>query len=444
MFKRSKWLEKYGLVPKIFLVGLFVISLGFFEFIGFVMFNSDPFPRHQFKYYYALTPREHSEWLEWKALKAQIDPQLDQILKESNARAKNYGTRSYLIDLLRLQKMEEEYDMELIADIEQLPKLQENLRNAQSHFDQLPKIENDPAEILALRQQTRNYVEPSTNEEMKADLISLFYWLVKSYLKLMAFWCLIYLIRFQERKTAEYQVVRHNHSTNRFYKTYEPFSGVISLEDELILCPWRLASRIIFWPFFCMKYPFYETTAEMIRYNRLKAEFLRYKPIGYQLSAQEDAVLRLQAKKTVKNFEKAIAVSFELPVLVRRSAYIGYLSLIFGVLFQPALALAASYSQKVDAHFFGNNRTSLVEHQKDSGVQIRDGTSSGQDEQHHDFYNDLICVLNFEFCQLRNLLSVISYEVFLNLEEIIFAIEKVPLYRLFGTVRCLATVNQSN
>ena len=100
----------------------------------------------------------------------------------------------------------------------------------------------------------------------------------------MVFWAFVFVIRFEERKTAQKKVKRHIHNTDRFYDDLEKRPGNLSLKDEILLCPWRFISRVILWPFYFLKYPWYESTAEMLRYNRLKAEFLRYKPTGYQLS----------------------------------------------------------------------------------------------------------------------------------------------------------------
>ncbi|OGY41292.1 MAG: hypothetical protein A2Y67_00610 [Candidatus Buchananbacteria bacterium RBG_13_39_9] len=359
----------------------FLAFLGLFDLISFFQNMPESDTRLKFKYYYGLPPSDQAQWQEWKKLKAEIDPQLDQVLEDAKVKGNLYGMRSYLLDYVRIQKLEEKYSMELMGNSMLMANLQNNIRQAEKS-GLLPAIESDQAAIEDVRKQARNYTPPMPDEEFHASLRSLLGWLVKSYFKLMLFWGLIYLIRFQERKTALEKVVRHNHSTGKFYETYEPLPGIISLRDELILCPLRFASRIIFWPFFCMKYPFHETVAERIRYNRLKAEFLRYLPVGYQLTPREDAILLHKAKKSVKNFEQAIASTFELPVLVRRSVYIGYLSLVLGVLLQPAISLAAGYSKKVESHFYGQDQIVLVEHQNDSGSQIRDGT--GLPSQQHD------------------------------------------------------------
>jgi hypothetical protein len=117
-----------------------------------------------------------------------------------------------------------------------------------------------------------------------------------------------------------------------------------------------------------MKYPFYESTAEMIRYNRLKAEFLRYKPVGYQLTPREDAILRRQAKRRVKDFAKAIRSIEELqiyPTAVRKSLAAAYISLVLGVVLQPAIMFASQYNHKVNDHFYGQAVMVEVEQQQE-------------------------------------------------------------------------------
>ncbi len=274
----------------------------------------------------------------------------------------------------------------------------------------------------------------ASDVELSASLINLAFWLIKAYLMCMVFWLLIYLIRFQERKKAQRKVKRHIHNTDRFYDDFEKLSGNLSLRDELLLCPLRFISRVIFWPFFCWKYPFYESTAEMLRYNRLKAEFLRYKPVGYQLTASEDQILRSRAKRRVQDFAKAIRSIQEFqiyPTAVRKSLATAYISLVLGVVLQPAIAFAAQYNHKVNDNFYGQTFMVQVDQQQE---YINTGPDPpNQDDQPFDSQPALLSWLSW--LMPVSLIVWLRDNQAIKLKELIYCIDHVPI-QLFWTARC--------
>jgi len=455
MFKRSKWLEKYGLVPKIFLAGLLFVSIGGFDFVIFLKENSSSNHRnysHNAKLQRWDSPPSYNAigMEDWIARKKAVSSEIQKLYQQAVGKGDAYSVYDYFHDYEKLMALEDKYNLFLTVSSMGSPlKMFVNLRDRKGILNGKPVITavqleyvNKVQQQISKRRGEGNH--KVSNAELWSGFLSLLLWLSKSYCMTAIFCFFIYLIRFQERKIAELKVGRHNPETGYFYETYEKQPGSISLQDELLLCPGRFMSRVILWPFYCLKYPFYETTSEMLRFNRLKAEFLRYMPLGYQLTPREEAILLAKARKPVKDIEQAIASLFQFPALVRRSVYLGYLSLVLGVLCQPAICLAASYSKKVDNNFYGQGQIVLVEQQKDAGAQIRDGTGPPQHDQQHDCFGDVIYALDHELAKIKTLVLIIFLEVQKNLKEIIFAIEKIPISRLFSAMRCLTAVNQTN
>lgn len=379
MFKHSKWLEKYGLVPKIFLALLLFVSIGGLNFLVHVKETSS-YNHHLHSYNAKLNdwsrPPTYTgpEFEDWKKRKMAVSEKIKQLYSQALSKGENYSVYDYFQDWEQLLAWEDEYNIYLSSrtmghPLEQFLKL----RDQKGLINGKPEItETQMAYIKDIQQKIDlrrgEYLKPATEAEFHASLYGLGRWLVKAYLMSMVFWFLVYVIRFEERQTAQKKVKRHIHNTDRFYDDLEKRPGSLSLKDEILLCPWRFISRVILWPFHFLKYPWYESTAEMLRYNRLKAEFLRYKPTGYQLSQQEDLALRKRAKVKVKDFDKALhSISeFEIyPVSVRRSLAAAYLSLFLGVVLQPVIVFAAQHNDQVNNHFYGQIVSVQVDDQLD-------------------------------------------------------------------------------
>lgn len=436
MFERSKWLEKYGLVPKVFLVVAFLAFLGLFDLISFFRTMPDSEFRREFKYNYQLVPRTEPEWQEWKKIKALVDADLDKIYQDSKAKGNQYGQRSYHFDLVKVEDLEEKYNINLIPGLNLITNLQGNVRHSEKSGE-LAAIESDETAIEEARKLSRYYRPPVSKAESRGHLMAICHWLIAAYWKIMIFWFLIYLIRFEEKKEATEKVTRHNHETGHFYEVYEPLPGKLSFYDEILLCPWRFISRLLFWPVYCLAYPHHEDTAEWLRYLRLKARLLQTKLLGYQLSDREDAWLRYQARQPVKEFTKTIESlkNFDLaPQLVRKSLLTAYLSLVLGILFQPAITLAASYSKKVEAHFYGQTQLVLVEHQKDAGDQIRDGTDSPS-QQHDQAGNDCLAWEAEDLAVPRSLSEKLWDLILIKPKDVFTDIVHVPISGLLAE-RC--------
>src|SRR4030042_3075445 len=142
MIKRSKWLEKYGLVPKIFLVVAFLAFLGLFDLISFFRTIPDSEFRREFKYNYQLVPRTEPEWQEWKQIKALVDADLDKIYQDSKAKGNQYGQRSYHLDLVKVEDLEEKYNINLIPGLNLITNLQGNVRRSEKSGE-LAALESD-------------------------------------------------------------------------------------------------------------------------------------------------------------------------------------------------------------------------------------------------------------------------------------------------------------
>jgi len=434
MFKRSLWLEKYGLVPKIFLAVLLFISIGGLNFFVFIkevsLINNGVYSYNAKLESWDRPPAAYkgAEFDDWTKRHKAAEREIKALLQQAEAKGDQYTLCDYFHDYDELMNLEDKYNLRIAMTgmffpLEKFVRLRD--RNVQSWGKNTPEQETYIKRIqkkISLR--SGQYNPESTSEDITSNLRGFFFWLIKSYLMFMGFWLLIYLIRFQEQKKAKKKVMRHIHNTERFYEDYEDLPGTISLRNELLLCPWRFISRVILWPFFCMKYPFYESTAEMLRYNRLKAEFLRYKPVGYQLTALEDQILRGRAKRRVKNFSKAILAISEFqiyPTAVRKSLAVAYLSLVLGIALQPAIAFASQYSDKVQDHFGGESQIVQVEHQQNLNTSSHDPP---QDDWPGN--NFLALAGNFFPGNIVGLIVSVRRDSLQKLQEIFMSIDHVP------------------
>jgi len=146
-------------------------------------------------------------------------------------------------------------------------------------------------------------------------------YLFLAYFKLMFMWLLIYLIRFTERRAG--------------------------IAETIVATPWRFITRLLIWPKWCLTYPNHKDTAEYLRYLRLRAEFLRHKPMAYQISNKEDWELREKAKQSTRDFREILEeLNDKYHILPRRSLGWAFLSLALGILLQPAFTFAANHSFK--------------------------------------------------------------------------------------------------
>ncbi len=317
------------------------------------------------------TPEEINDWLERKK---QADLGIDLMIQEIEKRRNEIKLVDYFRYFDKLLDLEEKYKIRLSSGI--LSPLEKNHRacftamakngNSQIAEEDLPEKERFYINAVRDRHAWLHDIPVSKKGELSINYLAAFSWLVKKYLLIMFFWFLIYIIRFQEKEKSIYRFKRHHHELNKFINDQEPYPGHLSLKEELLLCPERFLLRVLLWPFFCWKYPIYETTAEMVRYNRLKAEYLRYQPVGYQLSDREEIILRSKARAPVKDFAKTVRGIREFkitPLMVRKSLATAYLSLFLGVMFQPAIVFAAKNSEKVNNFFHGSVQIVKIDYQ---------------------------------------------------------------------------------
>ncbi len=187
-------------------------------------------------------------------------------------------------------------------------------------------------------------------------------WFVSKYL----IWALVTLLMFMVRLAASHK---------------------FSLKEEFILNPLNLLGHALRWPWHFLGFPEHVTPARYLRFQKLKAYYLRSKPIGYQLTAQEDNALKVRAQQPIKRFDQALealsGIDFN-PQLVRRSLAMGYLSLFVGVVFQPLLATAdesahddvQSIVHIVDQHAHDQGLSPPQDHHPPKGVIPRHSTHS--------------------------------------------------------------------
>lgn len=438
MRRQSKFLREYGIWVKLGLVCLFFISLGGLNIITFSkeVSSQSNLPNHNTKLEDWTRPPtyEGPEFEAWKARKESAQKEIDSILSEAQAKGENYSIYNYFQDFDKLMELEDKYNFLLtvpyLNPIEELLRL----RDAKGIWSKANKNITPEQQQHIEKVQDRIFMRRGEGPRNKAELISgwqilsaITSWFWPKYLLLTLFWFLIYLIRFEEKDEAIRRFQRHHHELGRFINDEEPFPGQLSLKDELIICPWRLLSRVLLWPFYCFAYPHFENTAEGIRYVRAEARLLQGKPFGYQLSPAEDAWLRRQARQPVKEFEKTLKQlsDFEVPQLVRKSLLTAYMSLLFGILLQPAIVLAAAHSNKAAQHFFGN-QVQLVQMQQVNQHQL-DGPSPPQ-QQHPDFQAVLPSPVAVQ--PILQVLYKVAIEFWLRLPLLVFDIDHVPLNSL--------------
>lgn len=440
MFKKSELLKKYGLWLKVGLIALFFVCLGGMNCITFVKENSNA-PNYQTRNHGLNDwdrPQSYvgEDYEDWKKRRDVVAGELKIIFDRAETKGTNYSLVDYFQDIDQLIALEDKYKFYLTSPnmLDPLVHRRDTLSCWNRYEPNAQELEYIAGIQKKMQQRDGLYEERSDFKAKQVGLACL-YWLIEKYIILMLFWGLIYIIRFEEHNKALRRFSRHHSELGRFIHVEEPYGGRLSFYDEMLIAPWRFALRMILWPKYFWNYPRYESPAQMLRFNHLKAEFLRYKPLGYQLTKREEAILLAQSRKPVKDVQKAIASLFQFPVLVRRSVLIGYLSLIFGVLFQPAISLAASHFNKVDNHFLGNSQTVLVEQQKDSGNQIRAGTDFS-DQSHNQPANDLAVVAQSLPIISHVLLAKLADLILRKPKEVFSSIDHVPLSGLFAAARC--------
>ncbi|MCX6743070.1 MAG: hypothetical protein NT116_02420 [Candidatus Parcubacteria bacterium] len=400
---KRKWLEEYAIVPKVILVILF-----FFWLDGAVVLKG---PAEANTYNSKLDnmtqPRGYqgTKFEEWQQRRASVQNELKVVYNEAKAKGYNYNIVSYFQDLNRIMDLEDKYNINLTTS---MPNALDNLHY---YFYKVPENTRVPESQKEFVEQVQNRFGKRTGTEKSGPinwavvLPQIFNWLVLAYFKLIFFWLLVYLIRFEE---------------NKMYQE-------LSFKDELIICPSRFLLRILLWPRWCFAYPYHENTAEAMRYLKLKARFLQNKPFGYQLSEKEEIWLRQQARALVEEFEKALKSlrEFKAPQLLKKSLATAYLSLFFGVLLQPAIVLAAKHSEKLNAHFYSQIQIVEVGHE----MQFFNNHSADPPDESNSSW--AIPVKKFEPEGLLLVWSLVIDLFLTKPQGVIKDIFHVPLARLF-------------
>lgn len=403
MNRYSNWLKSYGIWAKIYVGLIFFILLNgqsLFLSIREVSSYRSHLPTAKYDSYIqeggfdGQYPPYSPEGQDWRKRKESAANEIKQILAEIEAKGDNYTKVDYFRNMERVMELEDKYKLRLMGGT--MMPFEAVYRASADTLGKEQPITNEQAAYIQKIQDKhslRNGESPSRAPTTPINWLAAAVWLARKYFWLMLFWLAIYLIRFLERDKSIRIFQRHHHELGRFIEDSEPYPGNLSLKAELLLCPERFLLRVLLWPVYCVAYPHHECVAEAVRFQRLKAHFLKYKPFGYQLSDREEAILLAQAKRRVKNFDKTIRdlFNFDSTTLVKKSLLAAYCSLVFGVLFQPAIVLAASYSKKVDAHFYGNSQIVLVEHQKDAGDQVRADSPSQPDQPTADWLDLPVC-----------------------------------------------------
>ncbi|MCX6745688.1 MAG: hypothetical protein NTX00_01570 [Candidatus Parcubacteria bacterium] len=436
MAKRSEWLKNYGIWVKIFLVLLFGVSLG-----GLNLINScreisalTNLPNHDSKLGDWTRPStyEGPEFEQWKARKEAAKKEIEVIWAEAKSKGESYSTYDYFKNYNQLMDLEDKYNFFLTTlnypALSELVKIRDFKSNGRLNIkltaEQIKFIDEVQTRIAIRHGEAPPHRDLCSGWQTLKDLLK---WLWPKYLLLMFFWLLIYMIRFEEHKQSIRKFQRHHHELGRFIDVEEPFPGNLSFKEELLLCPERFLLRVILWPFYCLKYPLYETTAEMVRYNRLKAEYLRYQLIGYQLSDMEEEILRSKAKAPVKDFEKAIKgiKEFEItPLIVRKSLAAAYLSLFLGILLQPAIVLAAKHSEKINAHFYSQVQIVAMQNFDHQSIGPPDNDENQNPTWALPVYEPILS--NF-----LTVLYLVLLKITLKFKGFAKKIEHIPISRLF-------------
>ncbi len=446
MFKRSNWLEKYGLVPKIFLVCLLFVCIGGLNiFLGFAQVNSYSYQQkfsHNAKLDPWFQPPAYTgpEFDSWRERKEAAQKEIDSLYQLALVKGNAYSVADYFHDFDSLMELEDKYNIRLTSSTPFSPLDQfVLLRDKLSAWSRPTPDDKQVAYIQKIGEKIRQRngeLDYTSNTDISwSSLRPILSWLIDAYLKFMFFCTLIYIIRFEEHKKSIRRFQRHHHELGRFINDEEPFPGRLSFYDEILINPWRFIGRVLLWPKYFLHYPLYESPAQLWRFNRLKAEFLRYQPLGYQLTPREEAILLAQAGKPVKDFGKTIRTLFSYPVFIRRSVYLGYLSLVLGFLLQPVIVLAADYSKKIEAHCYGQDQTILAEQPSDTGQQIRAGTETPK-QQPDESGNECLILTVAEMSIPLSRSEKIMDLILLKPKEIVADIVHVPIFRLLIAARC--------
>lgn len=403
---KRKWLEDYAMVPKALLVILFFFWLG-----GAIIFEGlKETSTYNSKLDTVLRPPEYGgpKFEDWQQRKALVQKEIEIINKEAKAQGTKYNIVSYFTDMNRIMDLEDKYHLDLTSG------MQNAVEGLQVYFYKSPDNTKIPEAQETMIKNTREKFEQrhglgkSGPVNWSKVLPKIFIWLIFAYLKLIFFWFLIYLIRFEED---------------------DKYQG-LSIKDELIICPSRFLLRILLWPRWCLAYPYHEDTAEAMRYLKLKARFLQNKPFGYQFSENDETWLKKQARAPIKEFEKAIKDlrEFEAPQLVKKSLATAYLSLFFGVLLQPAIVLASTYSTKINAHFYSQIQIVEVGHE----AQFFDNHGADPPGKNFPAQNWLLKTAKYELEEVFLVWRLAIYFLLIKPEEIVKEIFHVPLTRLFS------------
>jgi hypothetical protein len=428
---KSEWLKKYGLIPKTILVVLFFIGIGGLNIVNSILapdnvieFELEPYHQGSLpqKQYFSGS-KQFAAWLEKKET---IGPILAQIYAEADAHGGNYTLYEYMQHYEQLMDLENEYRISLTSGY-----------NSPLHDLRLKNInsEHQAREIYThrLTEEQRIYVasvqdrissrDKLYKQDVEINWSGIASWLISSYLQLMLFWLLIFIIRFEEKIKAMKMVKRYISELSNYVEYYEE-DGSLSLKDELLICPQRLILRVIFWPFYCWHYPHHESPAEKIRFIHLKANYLKYKPVGYQLAKNEEAVLNARAKQRVKDFDQAIHQLFviETPVLVRKSLITAYLSLFLGGFLQPAIVLAAKHSDKLDKYFYAQV---IITQAEIAGFEI-DSDHDPPEQNDQTSPNWLIETVTLLQKRVDGLIFRFKITFFFKLKEVFSSIDHIP------------------
>ena len=403
---KGKWLELNAIVPKVILVILFFFWLG-----GAVIFKGPTeVDTYNSKLDSVMRPFEYegAKFEDWQQRKILAQKEIDIIYQEAKAQGTNYNVISYFTDLNRLMDLEDKYHLNLTTGMSNAIENLHNYFYKSPSNTRIPESQEDFVSQVQARFGQRTGTENSGPINWSVVLPRIFNWLILAYLKLIFFWFLIYLIRFEED---------------------DKYQG-LSMKDELIICPSRFLLRILLWPRWCFAYPYHEDTAEAIRYIKLKARFLQNKTFGYQLSENEEIWLRQQARASVEEFEKTLKSlrKFKAPQLLKKSLATAYLSLFFGVLLQPAIVLASKYSEKINDHFYSPVQIVSVLQAKQilslpAGTGPPNFSHQGQPSAIPPSLPDLQFLFSWVMLNWERSL--------IKLPRIVFKIEHVPLARLF-------------
>ncbi|MFA5029915.1 MAG: hypothetical protein WC518_04270 [Patescibacteria group bacterium] len=181
-------------------------------------------------------------------------------------------------------------------------------------FDSLAQMKRE-------EQYSNWYSRATAIADPKIDWLAIARWLLTTYLKGIVVCFILYLVRLWADDT-------------------------LGLRSEIGLAPLRFAKMLVGWPVYVWLYPHETTAATELRRLRLKAEYLRDKPSGYQLSAAEKAYLAELASQPRFQLHQLLALIQAEQDLARRKALatVGLLML-FGLICS-ALARAQALEER--------------------------------------------------------------------------------------------------